>query len=40
VTSPTQFGESFIGQGVDAAHINTVLGAIGGPVETMIATAP
>jgi len=29
----TQFGESFAGDGVNAAHINTVLGAKGGPVE-------
>ena len=28
----TQFGEGFAGEGVDAAHINTVLGAKGGPV--------
>lgn len=30
----TQFGESFVGEGVEAAHVNTVLGEIGGPVET------
>jgi len=30
----TEFGESFAGEGVDAAHVNTVLGAVGGPVET------
>jgi 5,6,7,8-tetrahydromethanopterin hydro-lyase len=35
----TQFGESFVGTGVNAAHINTVLGAKGGPVETAWATA-
>lgn len=35
----TQFGESFVGAGVNAAHINTVLGAKGGPVETAWATA-
>jgi 5,6,7,8-tetrahydromethanopterin hydro-lyase len=35
----TQFGESFIGEGADAAHINTVLGARGGPVETAWASA-
>jgi 5,6,7,8-tetrahydromethanopterin hydro-lyase len=29
----TQLGESFIGAGANAAHINTVLGAKGGPVE-------
>ncbi len=34
-----QIGESFIGDGVDAAHINTVLGPRGGPVETAWATA-
>jgi 5,6,7,8-tetrahydromethanopterin hydro-lyase len=39
VTTPTQFGESFVGDGVDAAHINTVLGAVGGPIETAWATA-
>ncbi len=35
----TQFGESFVGEGVDAAHVNTVLGEIGGPVETAWVTA-
>lgn len=35
----TQFGESFVGEGADAAHINTVLGAVGGPVETAWVTA-
>jgi 5,6,7,8-tetrahydromethanopterin hydro-lyase len=35
----TQFGESFVGEGVNAAHINTVLGGKGGPVETAWATA-
>jgi 5,6,7,8-tetrahydromethanopterin hydro-lyase len=35
----TQIGESFVGDGVDAAHINTVLGRYGGPVETAWATA-
>jgi 5,6,7,8-tetrahydromethanopterin hydro-lyase len=35
----TQIGESFVGSGPDAAHINTVLGAKGGPVETAWATA-
>src|SRR2546427_12349199 len=35
----TQFGESFVGAGVNAAHINTILGAKGGPVETAWATA-
>src|SRR3954468_18996217 len=37
--SSTQIGESFVGDGVDAAHINTVLGRYGGPVETAWATA-
>ncbi len=35
----TQFGESFVGEGVDAAHVNTVLGESGGPVETAWVTA-
>jgi 5,6,7,8-tetrahydromethanopterin hydro-lyase len=35
----TEFGECFAGQGVDAAHVNTVLGAVGGPVETAWVTA-
>jgi len=35
----TQFGEAFVGEGVNAAHINTVLGAKGGPVEAAWATA-
>ena len=35
----TEFGESFVGEGVDAAHVNTVLGAMGGPVETAWVTA-
>ncbi len=35
----TQFGEGFAGEGADAAHVNTVLGAAGGPVETAWATA-
>jgi 5,6,7,8-tetrahydromethanopterin hydro-lyase len=35
----TQFGESFVGEGVDAAHVNTVLGEAGGPVETAWVTA-
>jgi len=39
MSRPTQFGESFIGQGVNAAHINTVLGETGGPVETAWVTA-
>ena len=35
----TQFGESFVGRGAEAAHVNTVLGAVGGPVETAWVTA-
>jgi 5,6,7,8-tetrahydromethanopterin hydro-lyase len=35
----TQFGESFVGEGADAAHVNTVLGESGGPVETAWVTA-
>ena len=35
----TQIGESFVGSGPEAAHLNTVLGAKGGPVETAWATA-
>ena len=35
----TQFGEAFVGEGAEAAHINTVLGAVGGPVETAWVTA-
>jgi 5,6,7,8-tetrahydromethanopterin hydro-lyase len=34
-----QIGESFIGEGVNAAHVNTVLGARDGPVGTAWATA-
>jgi len=34
VTVATQIGEAFVGSGGEAAHINTVLGARGGPVET------
>lgn len=29
----TQIGEGFVGDGADAAHVNTVLGALGGPIE-------
>lgn len=36
---PTQIGEGFAGSGADAAHINTVLGSKGGPVETAWTTA-
>ena len=35
----SQFGEAFVGQGADAAHVNTVLGARGGPVEAAWAMA-
>jgi len=32
-------GESFVGEGADAAHTNIVIGRKGGPVETAWATA-
>ena len=35
----SQFGEAFVGEGADAAHLNTVLGARGGPVETAWTTS-
>jgi 5,6,7,8-tetrahydromethanopterin hydro-lyase len=35
----TQVGEAFVGSGPEAAHLNTVLGAKGGAVETAWATA-
>jgi 5,6,7,8-tetrahydromethanopterin hydro-lyase len=35
----TQVGEAFVGEPPNAAHVNTVLGAKGGPVETAWATA-
>jgi 5,6,7,8-tetrahydromethanopterin hydro-lyase len=35
----TQLGEAFCGTGAEAAHVNTVLGEKGGPVETAWATA-
>jgi 5,6,7,8-tetrahydromethanopterin hydro-lyase len=35
----TQIGEGFVGDGADAAHVNTVLGERGGPVETAWASA-
>jgi len=38
-TSPVQIGESFVGEGAEAAHINTVLGDRHGPVGTAWATA-
>jgi 5,6,7,8-tetrahydromethanopterin hydro-lyase len=34
-----QVGEAFAGEGVDAAHVNTLLGRKGGPFETAWATA-
>ena len=36
---PVLIGESFVGEGAEAAHINTVLGARRGPVGTAWATA-
>jgi 5,6,7,8-tetrahydromethanopterin hydro-lyase len=44
VTSPdgttrTRIGEAFVGSGPNAAHLNTVLGAVGGPVETAWVTS-
>jgi 5,6,7,8-tetrahydromethanopterin hydro-lyase len=35
----TQIGEAFVGTGAEAAHLNTVLGERGGPVEVAWATA-
>jgi 5,6,7,8-tetrahydromethanopterin hydro-lyase len=35
----SQFGEAFAGSGPNAAHLNTVLGARGGPVETAWTTS-
>ena len=35
----TQIGEAFIGRGAEAAHVNTVLGARGGPVGVAWTTA-
>ncbi|MGH9016440.1 MAG: formaldehyde-activating enzyme [Acidimicrobiales bacterium] len=35
----TEIGEAFVGSGPDAAHLNTILGRRGGPVETAWATA-
>jgi 5,6,7,8-tetrahydromethanopterin hydro-lyase len=37
--SDTQIGEAFVGSGPHAAHLNTVLGPRGGPVETAWATS-
>lgn len=39
MTSSLQIGESFVGDGVNAAHINTVFGHRDGPVGTAWATA-
>jgi 5,6,7,8-tetrahydromethanopterin hydro-lyase len=39
VLAATQIGEGFAGSGSNAAHVNTVLGPKGGPVETAWATA-
>ena len=43
ITTPTterfQVGESFVGEGVNAAHLNTVLGDRNGPAGTAWATA-
>ena len=36
---PVLIGESFVGEGAEAAHINTVLGARRAPVGTAWATA-
>ena len=38
-TEGAQIGEAFVGEGVNAAHLNTVLGRKGGPVETAWTTA-
>jgi 5,6,7,8-tetrahydromethanopterin hydro-lyase len=35
----TQIGEAFVGEGAHAAHLNTVLGKRGGPVEVAWVTA-
>ena len=35
----TECGESFVGEGVNAEHINTVLGSKGGPVEVAWASS-
>jgi len=35
----SQFGEAFVGSGPEAAHVNTVLGRKGGPVEISFTTA-
>jgi 5,6,7,8-tetrahydromethanopterin hydro-lyase len=38
-TPQVQIGESFVGEGAEAAHVNTVLGGRDGPVGTAWATA-
>ena len=38
-TSRVQIGESYVGEGAEAAHINTVLGDRDGPVGAAWATA-
>jgi len=39
VARGTEIGEAFVGKGAEAAHINTVLGGKGGPVEVAWETA-
>jgi 5,6,7,8-tetrahydromethanopterin hydro-lyase len=39
IVAATQIGECFAGEGADAAHVNTVLGRYGGPVEIAWTTA-
>lgn len=39
MVTTTQIGEGFAGSGANAAHVNTILGTKGGPVETAWATA-
>jgi len=38
-TARTEIGEAFAGSGAEAAHLNTVLGVKGGPVEAAFVTA-
>ena len=38
-TARTAVGEAFVGSGPEAAHLNTVLGTKGGPVEAAFVTA-
>lgn len=38
-TRLSRYGEAFAGSGPEAAHLNTVIGPLGGPVETAWATA-